>query len=479
VTGCGSGDTSLNAESLSSPQAAEPTEFSPPSAQAVVAVTTSFVDAFNPYHSFFRRGGALYGDREPSGVTADVLRQFDIGPDQVLNLTVTGNPDADVAADAAVWAQIEPQRFYWFSGTNVLLFQHSPDAPVMPGRDDPLPPGGSEILPVPLPATGIPFSEATLSAASVLKANPDAVVVVIAAITSTPLFDVIRQVQPIDMGAVFFDAAAVPAGVEASAPAVIEKGKLLFAPTFQSGIGIDAPLVHVSSIPHGHSGPWWMISVGSYEEGFRNGYALRQSQPYDFVGNHRMKLPYCNRCQTGGDELESGYFGVPGYAAGVASRVLQAARAALGHEGGIVPTPEGPALAVGPGLTLTNWRLRRALEVAAHVPGMAEYDPTFGGTNPSLFEPLRPVGPVLDAAPWVAVGWGLLSPDPAKGVVERALGVLGFGAAPPDKPQGFCEYMSTYMEARFTYWDAFPSAQPGRGQINGRDLYIGCESALP
>lgn len=443
----------------------------------VVAVKTGLNEAFNPYHHFFRSGGPLYQDRAPSAVTRRVLERFDIGPDQILDLTITGDPDADVAADTAMLNGLEPSKFYWFKGTNVILLPIN--GPVVPRTDDRVDPPFSDGLPIPDIARGIPLSEATLAAASVLKANPEAIVVVVASISNTTFFDVVRRVPEIDIGTIWFDVSVSLSSSAVSAPAVIQEGKLLFAPTLQSGLGVDAPMMLAPSIVHGHSGPWWMVSVGAYEEGFRNGYALRQSMPYDFVGNHRLMLPYCNRCQTGGDELPADYFGVPGYAAGVASRVLQEVRLRLGHEGGIQRTELGPALAVGGGRIVTNWQLRRALEVAAFVPSGADYNPAFSVTNPSLFDPLRPVGPVLDDAPYQAVGWGLLSPDPAKGVVERALGALGFGAAPPDKPAAFCDFMTAYMEARFTYWDAFPSGQPGRGQIDGRDLYVSCASAAP
>jgi hypothetical protein len=473
LTAC-SGPTDLPATGLGS--APEPANGEgAPRSQVVVAVETSFSDALNPYHEFFRQGGPLYRDEAPDAVTPEILSQFEIGPDQILDLTISGDPDADVAADAALFARIEPERFYWFRGTNLILYPAEADAPIVPGSDAPIPVSSDADTPV----AGVPLSEATVMAASVLAANPRAVVVVFASgvIGSNNVFALAGREPGIDFAASFFDPPVAPSRVAESAAAVYESGKLLFAPTHASD-GFDQALA--ASISHGHSGPWWMISVGGYEEDGREGVLTRQSKPYDLTANWALKLPSCLRCQTGGDEgLLAEAFGLAGHAAGVASLILQEARFRAGHVGGVQQTDAGPMMVAANGINVSNWQLRRALEVAAFIPSATDYDPTNFGPNPPTRAAITPVVPVPDDAPWTLAGWGLLSPDPAKGVVERALGVLGFGAAPPDKPPGFCEYMSTYMEARFTYWDAFPSAQPGRGQINGRDLYIGCESALP
>jgi len=90
--------------------------------------------------------------------------------------------------------------------------------------------------------------------------------------------------------------------------------------------------------------------------------------------------------------------------------------------------------------------LRRAMEVAAAVPGTTEY---------SLGKGLKEaVGvPVPAEATWALVGWGVLTPDPQAGVVDETLAQLGYGTPARTQKFGYCLFQSTGMTVRRTYWN--------------------------
>lgn len=94
--------------------------------------------------------------------------------------------------------------------------------------------------------------------------------------------------------------------------------------------------------------------------------------------------------------------------------------------------------------SLTPWQFRRALEQSAIYPKMSEYDPT------ELRD--RSV-PIIDAAPYVQTGWGLLSPDPEFGIVPEALAHLGLAGRPTrTKSADACSFNTRQVDFRFAYW---------------------------
>jgi hypothetical protein len=111
--------------------------------------------------------------------------------------------------------------------------------------------------------------------------------------------------------------------------------------------------------------------------------------------------------------------------------------------------------------SFTNWDIRRALEEAAYYPGIGDYQP--GGAS----------APVVDAAPWLETGWGVITSDPDHGVVRETLAQLGVEGKPTQKKsQEACAFMTANMEARHAYWDNFAVLGESAGQ--SEDPYIYC-----
>lgn len=407
--------------------------------RVVVAVIDSGI---NPYHSFFNEGRPGLESRvyprgsPPSSVTPEVLAEFGIDEDHILALTRTGDPEADFAADADLWANVQPGEPYWFRGTNIIAI----------GRDV----SGPLILP-----DDTEDAHGVAVTAAVLAANPDAVIYFVEQeskeTTSNDVGSSAAHAEGFLHPAV--DIVSTSYGLIYSLPdakpwyhtfeSVVLLGKLHF-----SSAGNEPTLTSL----RGGSGPWWSIGVsGIYEyDGHHDEQSARDTlSSYfpDFVADYQQSLPLCATCQVGGDFEALGTSVAAARAAGVASRVLLEARRQLGHSGGIELVDGLALMAAGRGISISNWQLRRALEQAAFVPTMDGYDPTYW--------PIAPVGlPVNPVAPWLEVGWGELSADPNKHVVSAALGALGLrGKAPESKDPGFCEFQTKLVQFRHARWD--------------------------
>jgi hypothetical protein len=101
----------------------------------------------------------------------------------------------------------------------------------------------------------------------------------------------------------------------------------------------------------------------------------------------------------------------------------------------------------GNGIELTNWDMRRALEEAAYVLTTADYEANAGAV-------LETAVPVNDAAPYLQIGWGAITPDPERGVIEQTLAHLGIdGEVTRTKDAATCGFMTLNIEARWAYWD--------------------------
>ena len=118
-------------------------------------------------------------------------------------------------------------------------------------------------------------------------------------------------------------------------------------------------------------------------------------------------------------------------------------------------------MAAGDGVVISNWQVRRALEDAAAIPDSLAYDPVDG-----VFDLVGvPINPV---APWLQVGWGDLTADPADGVVPTALAELGIGSGTAvDKPEGYCEFQTAVIRERQLYWNQIAPALPGNPVLTG------------
>ena len=80
---------------------------------------------------------------------------------------------------------------------------------------------------------------------------------------------------------------------------------------------------------------------------------------------------------------------------------------------------------------------------------------------------------MLPVAPWLLVGWGDLTADPAKGVVTEAMAQLGFGAPTRDKDAQFCEFQTGIIQARHFYWDSIAPNSDSAGTTADPFEYCG------
>jgi len=433
LAGCAGSSSDINASKLE--ESGEP--------RVVVAVIDS---AFNPYHEFFHEGSPIYKDAPPSSVTPEILAAFGITDDRIIEVTRTGNFSKDIKADEALWASVRPARAYWFKGTNVIGISHNTTPPLKPTVEK------------------NPHGVGTTS--RVLAANPEAIVVFVenfgAAESETfamthPSIDIITTSYG-PVGSV-----PLPGHITDSFTGVYGLGKLHF------GAADNTPAVAAGDST---AGPWWSIGIGGLEEGSSDGRQGLSGNLVDFLGDFTSDMPYCTACERGYEPASGTSFATP-TSAGVASKILLEARRALGHGGGIQVTAGAPpAMVAAGGRTITNWELRRALEEGAWVPAFDDYDPAVG--VPEIAYPVPP------AAPWTVVGWGVISPDPARGVVQQTLAHLGIGAAATRvKETGYCDHQTALIQARKVYWDTVNVGSQTFGAAPTPDPFVYCAGLVP
>lgn len=430
-----------------------------PEIRVVVADIDS---AFNPYHEFFHAGSAIYPNCTPSSVTPEVLAALGIPPENVIEVTRSGNIVKDKKADEAIWKGIRPSasatrpKLYWYKGTNVIAGAFAGEPYLIP--DVAKSPHG------------------TGTAGSVLAANPDAIVVFVETWDSlandlshdfaflNPIVDIVTTSYGFSVPSVGFPLPEATT-FKNTYESVVKLGKLHFS---SGGNGSG-------STPHrAGAGPWWSIGVSGNEEGSTDGDQQGVSGNFpDFVSDFTQDVPYCMDCEKGLGYTPGTSFSTP-RAAGVASKVLLEARRALGHTGGITVNADGTTvMAAGGGKTIDNWQLRRALEEAAYAGyTVTDYDPTVMANDPWPTST-----PVLNDAGFLQIGWGDLTADPAKGVIPGALGVLGLGTAPPTKPAAFCDFQTKVIEHRITYWSTL--ALEAADHPADPMPFVFCGSALP
>ena len=399
-----------------------------PEPRVVVAPVDSGI---NPYHEFFAV--------EESAVTQDVLDEFGITEDRIIDLG--DSYLADLAAGE--YDDIVAREAYWFRGTNIIA-QADADHPGRPAPDGPRP-----FLPDDSGDT-----HGTGVAGSVVTGNPEAIIYFVEGV-STYERDAFKHPAVDIVTTSYGFATAAPLPLDGSYEGVVELGKL------HAGATTNDPSLAPMD---GTGGPWWVLGVAGFEEGTSEGKQVLSGTFPDVVGDFTQDLPYCDVCTSGTQSVGGTSFATP-LTAGVASRVLLEARREAGHLGGITTNEDGVPVMVdrATGDDITTWDLRRAMELGAYVP--TELDPT------AVAETALPVNPVLPAA---QVGWGAVTPDPEHGVVEAALAYLRDGTEAA-KPAGTCEFMTQVMTFRFATWDAYPTS-PSFGQTNvdGSSPYVAC-----
>jgi hypothetical protein len=387
----------------------------------------------NPYHEFFYTGAE-------SSVTPAVLAEFGIDESHIIRLTRTGDFAADYAADAEQWAAVQEGEPYWFEGTNIIGISFDPGSRIiMPDNEN--------------------DTHGVGTAASILTANPEAVVVFVEGMADAdaeawafnhPAIDAVSTSYG------FPGSLPIPFHIENSYVGVVENGKHHF------GAADNSPAL---SPPDGTSGPWWTIGIAGFEEHTSEGRQVLSGTLPDFVADFTQDLPYCAECESGTRSVGGTSFATP-LSAGTFSKVLLEARRAAGHVGGIVTEGVDAPLMVDGAFQLTNWEIRRALEEGAYYPTTADWDPIEG-----VFDFLSV--PVNDVAPWTQVSWGAITPDEQHEVVTQTLAHLGIGDAPTrTKSADTCAGMTANIEARHLYWDwvAFGSESYG----TDADPYIYC-----
>ena len=391
--------------------------------RVVVAVIDSGV---NPYHE------AYYDD--PVSVTPEVLAELGVAPEHQVELTRTGDFAADFAADAAFWESVQPGTPYWFKGTNLVgITFDDAGTPIFSDEGD---------------------EHGTGTTSAVLDANPEAVVVLVEGLTaesetwafSHPAVDIVST----SYGAI--GSIPLPHLTESFA-GVVERGKL------HVGASDNSPAL---SPPDGTSGPWWSIGVAGWHEGDTGARESLSGNVVDVVSDFTQTLPYCTDCETGREDGVSGTSFATPRTAGTISKALLEARRAAGHTGGVRDVGGVPTMVEGGGLSLTNWELRRAMEEAAYYPGTADWDGSVDGNLP-----------VLDPAPYVQTGWGLVSPDDQYGVVAEMLAQAGVSGEPRAAKGGdACAFNTAQFELRKAYWDSNPAYSDSFA--TSEDPYIRC-----
>ncbi|HEV3473466.1 MAG TPA: S8 family serine peptidase [Actinomycetota bacterium] len=402
--------------------------------RVVVAVIDSGI---NPYHEFFNEGGSLYRSTKPASVTPAVLKELGIDKNHIIRLTRTGDFAKDFARDKKQFDGIKKGEPYWFEGTNVIGISFEEDSWLRPDGN--------------ASAHGIG------TAGAVLRANPEAIVIAVEGMASQDAEEWAFSQPAVDIISTSygpFTSYPTFTNLSNSYTGVVENGKAHF------GAAANDP--SWSSLDQ-TSGPWWTIGIAGFEEGSSGGRQMSSGNVPDFVGDFTQELPYCRSCEEGLREVRGTSFATP-RAAGTFSRILLTARRAAGHAGGIVTQGDRGPLLVSGQFSFTVWDMRRALEEAAYYPASGEY---------SMEDPDLGAVPIVDAAPWVQTGWGLISPIADYEVIKETLAHLGLaGKSKRSKPQAACDYMTANMEARHAYWDRI--AVNGQSFGTSEDPYIYC-----
>ena len=429
-----------------------------PDTRVIVSVLDSGV---NPYHEFYYAGSAIYADSAPSAVTPAVLQELGVKPENILELTRTGNMQLDLDADAELWASVKRGETYWIKGTNVVVISFA----------------GGEV-PALQPTTE-KSAHGIGTSAAVLAANPEAVILFVetqGALGSDQSHEYAFLHPAVDILSTSYGVSIPNTGFplpewrtfHKSYPAVVEMGKLHFS-SGGNGPGLTPA--------RAGAGPWWSIGVSGNEEGTSEGRAVLSGNFPDFLSDFTQDLPYCHDAQNCYSNVGGTSFSTP-RAAGVASRVLLQARRAAGHKGGVDLNGEQPIMVRRAELPVSNWFLRRSLEQAAYVPQTTDFDPT-----EAVFDLVGV--PIIPAAPWLQVGWGDLSAAEDKGVVSAALAHLGFAGEARAKGPGFCEFQTEIIQQRKLYWDNIAATLPD--VLGGdappaaleNDPFIYCASSVP
>ena len=249
------------------------------STRVIVGVMDS---ATNPYHDFFYAGSEIYPEHAPTAVTPAVLAELGVKPENQIELTRTGDIAADIEADAAIWSRVKRGELVWFKGTNLLAISFA----------------GTDVEPL-VPQT-IKSSHGVGTSAAVLKANPEAVVIMVEQGNDigndpshewtflNPSIDIVSTSYGVSLALGLLPVPETRA-FHAGFDGVVGQGKLHFS---SSGNGPGL------SPARAGAGPWWSIGVSGSEEDSSEGRTITSGRLPDFVSDFVQQLPYCMDCQS-------------------------------------------------------------------------------------------------------------------------------------------------------------------------------------
>jgi hypothetical protein len=373
----------------------------PPRAHVVVADIDSGI---NVYH-----------ERFAGTIPDDLLATFtnDGKPPVRIQLNNTGDFQARLAADQAMWDSLEPATLYYFEGTRILGISFTPSTQNI-------------ILDFP------DGSHGTATAGAVFDANPEAILVMVEGggvgadetwAAAQPWIDVVTMS--------YGPPGSVPGSASAFGLTTHTATKQMWA---EGKVPVGAADNSPSLAPNDETaGPPWVIGVGGDDPDLGCREHVSGTFP-DFTADFTQVLPNADsvdeRHETSGTS-----FSTPA-TAGTTSAALLAIRQAWNHTDGIT---DG-ALAIAPdGTRLTNVGLREALNLTAYY---------FTGENQCPGPDPQPVNP---AAPWAQMGWGHVGPEIVNSTVNHVLGIL----VAADKPEARA-FQEGVMEYRRALWSVIP-----------------------
>jgi subtilisin family serine protease len=396
---------------------AETTDAAAPT-QGSRVVVALFDSGINPYHEVFR------GSRV-SHLDFDIVDGVTGAPPELVNLTLGGDFQADLDADAAFWRTVQPGRLYGFLGTNVLAISFQDPSEQALILDETFTSHGSS------------------TAYNVIRENPDALILMIQAASAIPTTGANGQeTAGLRWAAaqVWIDAISISLGppvqampgydeTPAALRSVVEAGKLVVA-----SVG-NQPIPYFSDPI---AGPPWVVGVGGVISDSRGEAVIAAKIPdlvSDFRGLGVSKNDTRAFVSFGGTSLAA-----PTVAAQMAKAILLT-RQHYGHTGGI----RDGALVQWSGGKLTNADFRAAFNRTAVYWNTTDYR----GQNLSE-SPIDAViyasAPVLPT-PWMQMGWGYVGP----GVAEAAVADLVAGPS-SSKPVDAETFMAGVDAARWAFW---------------------------
>lgn len=372
-------------------------------ARTVVAVIDSGV---NPYHEIYQRPGIE-------------LPLDEFGNPQTIELSEEAGYDKrvrDYRYDRHAWQGLEEGELVHFEGTNVLGVSFA---------------GGNDRGRI-LDADG----HGTWTSSTVLKANPDATIVLVQATQGgTDLANAVEWAskQPwIDQLSISwgqYGNAPVGPGIVEHTKRAADRGKVVVASAGNDPSPLPTDLV---------DGPPWVLSItGSQSDGDEKEILSSNVYP-DFVSDYTVQAAAHE--STGDDEVTvSGTsFSAP-RASGTISAIVQNVREARGHTGGITEGNLVPA--AGPAdPAVDRHDVRDVLNRTAILPSRAGLGPAPGALTGHAHTPV---------APYATAQWGQVDP---RIVPDATADVLNSNLDVPTTKLDVWAYKQSTHETRVQFW---------------------------